>query len=299
MNRAVLLCLICLAHVEAISAQSLEFTMRPTQVNDTSRQLIECQLTAERTIRQQNQLVDSSKQWLTRKQQRTLTIIEVEDGIPVRARLRYENSSTEILGASSQTMKIVQPIANKTYLVTRRNAQLSFSDETGGEITQEEDKLLRNQMAVFGKPNPLATFLNGKNITIGQSMVVPDAVARELLGLTGKSGKTDKLSLKLVGAKNIDGSVCGLFETLLRTSSQESSMSMLLKGQLAVEAGTCRTRSIQFEGPVAISETRGPALGRFVVSTNGNLQVAVQTSFAGNSQLPRLKTARLNQPQRP
>ena len=114
-------------------------------------------------------------------------------------------------------------------------------------------------------------------------MDVPDDVARELLGLTGRKGKTDKLNLKLVGIQGASGRTYGVFETLLRTSGRETSMSLLMKGRLLIEPATCRTKLIELQGPVAISETRGPPQGTFVVSTNGTLSVSVETVF-GQSQ---------------
>lgn len=276
-----LLCISALTFLAADSAESQEviFTKRPTQPLDTSHQVIHCNLNAERTIRQQNQLVDSSKQTMQRKQDRKITILALKDGKPTQAKIEYVDSSTNVRGENNQTVEATQPVAGNTYFVTRQNGTLLVTDETGKPVTEEENKILQMHLQNFGKTNPLAQFLDGKRIRVGQEIPVPDAVASELLGLTGNEGKTDKLSLRLVATKNVDGQNLAIFETLLKSSSKESSMSLVMKGELTIEVGTCRTRSIRLHGPVAISETRGPTVGRFIVSTNGTLQVSVQTVF--------------------
>lgn len=277
--RSNLLSLLCVLNVVSVYGQDVLFTKRPTQVNDTAHQIVQGKLEADRTIRQQNQLVDTSKQTLERTQVRTLTILEIVDGSPARARLVYGDSSTRVQGEKEQRVEVTHPVAGNTYFVLRRGEELFFTDENGSQVTEEETKVLQLHMAAFGKPNPLADFLNGKQIQIGQSVEVPQEVARELLGLTGNDAKTDKLVLRLSAIKNIDGIVCGIFDTILRTSGKEAAMSLLMKGELVVESNTCRTRSIRLHGPVALSEMRGPTIGRFVVSTNGTLQVAVETTF--------------------
>lgn len=284
MIRRSLLSLLSISMVTIVTAdsamgQEVLFTKRSTQPLDTSHQVIECNLNAERTIRQQNQLVDSSKQTMQRKQDRTLTILAIEGGKPTRAKLQYLDSSTNVRGENNQSVEATQPVAGNTYFVSKQNGTLTVTDEAGQPVTEEENKILQMHLQTFGKTNPLAQFLDGKRIQVGDEILVPDAVASELLGLTGNEGKTDKLTLRLVTTKKAGGQKIAVFETLLKSSSKESSMSLVMKGELAIETSTCRTRSIRLHGPVAISETRGPTVGRFVVSTNGTLQVAVQTTF--------------------
>lgn len=261
--------------------QIVVFQKRPTQVNDEIHQKVQCDLDAERTIRQQNQLVDTTKQTLERMQDRTLKILALEGGRPTEARLDYRTSVTNVRDAQKRSVEATQPVAGHVYFVQRQGKELTITDESGKPITEEEDKILREQLQNFGKPNPLAQFLNGKRVQVGQTIEVPKEVAVELLGMTGNSAKTDALGLTLVAARNIDGQPCAIFETILKTNGRES-VSLVMKGELIVEANTCRTRSIRMHGPVAISETKGPAIGRFTVSTNGTLKVAVTTRFEGD-----------------
>ena len=281
---------ICGTDVRA--ANSVVFHMLPTKVNDEIHQSIRCELDAERTIRQQNQLVDTSKQTMERMQDRSLKILAIQGGRPTRARLDYRVSVTNLTDEHKRAVKATQPIAGNVYLVQRDQQGLVITTEKGHPISDEEDKILRPQLQNFGQSNPLAEFLNGRSLSIGESIEVPKEVAAQLLGMTGNSAKTDKLGLKLVMTQDVEGERCAVFETLLKTSGQETAMSLIMKGELIIEVNTCRTRSIRLHGPVAISETRGPSIGRFVVSTNGTLDVAIRSSFGPTRLAARNKSRR-------
>lgn len=268
-----LLCLVttCLS----AAGQIVTFTNQPARPHDVADQTIQCDLDASRTIRQHNQVVDDSKQQLRRHQHRTITILDTHQGTAARARVTYSLSTTKVMAGEKQIIEAKQPIEGNTYLVTRQGEELIITAESGEPISEEEDKILRVQLGTFGKPNPLSQFLHGKRIAVGESIDVPDEVAAELLGLTGNRGKTDQLALKLTGVKQIQRKQHAVFETLLRSHSDESTLTLLMKGELIIEPSTCRTQSINLHGPVAISERRGPMQGRFTVSTNGSLTVAV------------------------
>ena len=80
--------LVCLLLIsQTTPAQIVQFTNQPAQINDTANQTIECDLDAERTIRQHNQVVDSSKQQLRREQVRSVSILETVKGNATRAKI--------------------------------------------------------------------------------------------------------------------------------------------------------------------------------------------------------------------
>ena len=260
---------------QPLGAQVVTFSHRSSQPGDRSRQSVVCDLNAERTIRQHRQVVDSTKQQLHKNQVRSITILETARGTAARARVAYSEASMQVKAGQKRIAEAKQPIAGKVYIVTRRGEELLFTTEDGQPIGAEEEKLLRNQLSTFGISNPLARFLHGKRITVGDSLDVPNEVAAELLGLTGNQGKTEQLSLKLVSIRRVHEIPCAVFETLLKSHSDERALTLLMKGELVIDPTTCRTHAIRLNGPVAISERRGPSVGRFIVSTNGTLQVSV------------------------
>ena len=271
------------------AAQEAVFRKRPTQVLDQVHQTVRCELDAERAIRQHNQLVDSSKQTLDRKQDRTLTILAIENGRPTRAKLDYRVAVTNVRDSRQQSVEATQPVAGHVYLLAKLNDKLVITDEQGQPITEEENKILQEQLQNFGKPNPLAEFLDGQRIRVGQAIQVPEEVAHQLLGMAGRSAKTDKLALTLVAVRQNAGQPVAVFETLLKTNGEETAMSLVMKGELIIETDTCRTRSIRLLGPVAISETKGPTIGRYMVNTTGTLKVAMKSKFdrATTASVPR------------
>lgn len=268
-------------------AQELLFQRRLAQVNDVSKQVIRCDLEATRTIRLQNQLVDESPQTLRRRQQRSVTILAITDHMPTRARIDYDQSLTTGKNGDDAEVRMTHPVASKSYLAELVEGKLRFLTAEGKPPTPEEEEILRRHLATFGKPNPLAQFLHGKRVRVGGSIVVPKEVASELLGFTGNNGEADSLKLHLRQVRDIDGHPCGVFETILRTHNADTSMNLLMRGQLVIEADTCRTRSIALHGPIAMSEVRGPAQGRFVVTTSGNLKVAVDATFEQRGKIAR------------
>ena len=264
----------------SVGQQYVQFTRRATQEQDVARQSIRCDLAGERTIRQHQQIVDSSKQRLDRRQTRTLTILTVHDGKPVRARITYDDSKTTLVDNLGKSIEVQQPVTGQTYFAELRGEDLIITDSQGNRPTPEEEKIVKSNLEAFGKPNPLAQFLHGKRLRVGQTITVPKNVVQELMGLTGGVAAADSLALSLVRVESRDGRTCSVFQTSLRANSNEDvTTSLIMTGELIVEVDSCRVRSIALSGPVAISEQMGPAQGKFMVSTNGNLRVAVESRF--------------------
>ena len=244
-----------------------------------------CDLQATRIIRQQNQLIDESPQQLQRHQERTVTILAVANHRPTRARIDYAESTTKAQSDKEPAVRISHPVANRSYFAERRDGNLILLNAEGKPPTPEEQEILRRHLETFGKPNPLAMFLHAKTVRVGGSIVVPKEVASELLGLAGNDAEAEQLTLHLREVKHLDGQPCAVFQTVLKTNHADSSMNLLMRGQLQIEIHTCRTKAIALRGPVAMSEARGPAQGRFVVSTNGTLKISVDATFGESARL--------------
>jgi hypothetical protein len=205
--------------------------------------------------------------------------LTVDQGSPRRARVTFHRAVEEVQSADDDPLVAAQPVEGKTYLVARRGEELEILDAAGQEPTEDELRLVRESLQTFGQPNPLAAFLDGKVIRVGESLDLPVSAARELLGWTGNQGETKKLEMRMRRIENGNGALCGVFETVLEASKHDAStMTLLMKGEISIEAATCQSRVMKLTGPVAISEVRGPLAGRFTVSTNGTLDVAVRSS---------------------
>jgi hypothetical protein len=269
-----------LAVAPSLLAQEVQFRKRSMQTRDVTKQSIRYDLDAERTIRQQNQIVDRSKHGLVRQQERVLTVLGLTAGQPTHVSISFPTSKTKVQLENEGTTEVAQPVEGNTYLVEVRNGEMIITDGMGAAPSKEELEIVRMTLETLGKPNPLAAFLHGKKIRVGQTIVVPKEVARELLGQTASVDGADQLTLKLTSLTQIDGQRCGVFSAMIRADNRQlGATSLLMRGSLAVEVDSCRTRSMSLQGPVATSEVRGPKEGRFIVSTNGVLQLAIKSSY--------------------
>jgi hypothetical protein len=265
----------------ADAAEMVRFQRGSARVGDVVRQALECELQAEVVISQAGQTIDSSRQGLQRRQDRLLEILQLDGPRTSRGRIRYPVAAKTATLEGHDPQSIDEPIAGKTYLVSRGgDNELRITDPAGQPPPPEELALLEAGLQGFGLPNPLADFLDGRQLRVGQTVELPAEVAAELLGIAPSVGEVQRFSMRLTGTRQVDEVRCAIFQTLLRTAQQEDmNVTLLMRGQLTIQVSTCRTVEMTMEGPVAISEARGPAQGRFLVSTQGTLHVAVQTRY--------------------
>ena len=135
-------------------------------------------------------------------------------------------------------------------------------------------------MGTIGEKNPLAGFLHDKQIAIGQTVRLPEKVARQLLGFVESLGKATQFDMKLIGVREIDGIQRAEFETLIKASTgSDDSQSMNMTGRFVLQVDTCRMLAAEFHGPVSSSEKRGPAGGQYTISADGKLDVAIKTQY--------------------
>lgn len=264
-----------------LHAEQVRFSKQPARAGDRLRQVIDCDLQADLAIQQAGQLIDSSRKGLRRQQDRSLTILDLRRGRPVRAQVDYHaatNTTTQAESAAPTVTK--EPVNGKSYLITRIDGELQITDVDGQLPPPEELEIIRANMQTFGLPNPLADFFDGRSIRIGETVSLPAEVARELLGVTGTVGDIKRFRLKLVKTEMIAGARCAVFETLVETSSQQQGhMTLLMKGHLKMEIATCRTPVMSMAGPVAISEIHGTPQAQFTVNTRGQFNVAIRSEF--------------------
>ena len=85
-----------------------------------------------------------------------------------------------------------QPVQGKTYICKRElgeNGELVVTDEAGNRPPTDEYEIVAQQMQMVGRPNPLAQFLAGRTIAVGEKVELPSAVASQVFNLGDKFGK--------------------------------------------------------------------------------------------------------------
>jgi hypothetical protein len=157
---------------------------------------------------------------------------------------------------------VQQPVVGKTYRVERLRGGLSIFDEEGEVPPQDEFQIVWHNMESFGKPNPLADFLAGQTVAVGQTIDLPTAAAMTLLAFGEDVVAVEQFSLTLAEVHEIDGRKRAVFGAFVSSRSHgRNQMGMQVEGKLIVDAATCRVLSLD------------------LVSGRGKIQVVMRGEF--------------------
>lgn len=263
-----------------IASDVVVFKKQPAQPGDVSIQTIECDLDMQMSIRQSGQVVQAQNQTIGRKQLRELTILNIGPNAPTRARVEYDESSVALKSAEAPEQSTPQPVTGKVYVVTRDGEQLTVTYPDGADPPQLEKAIVVQNMESFGLPNPIAQFFDQRELRIGETVQLPNKVARELLGFPDTVQNITQFQLRLKEVKRIDLRDCAVFDIrLIADNAEAASLKMNLSGSLILEVGTCRTVAVMLDGPVGASEMHGPPTGQFEVASEGTIRVAVHADY--------------------
>src|SRR6476659_1385822 len=153
----------------------VSFARRATRVGDEIEQNLGLELRMTMTMRQANELVGKSQTTVRTNQKRVLTTTEVDYGRIVAIRLQYpmatkQESIVEGTETNEPTLS-PQPVQGKTYICRRdsgENGELIVADEGGNRPPSDEYEIVAGQMQMVGRSNPLAQFLAGRTIAVGE-----------------------------------------------------------------------------------------------------------------------------------
>ena len=287
MSRAVFLCWLLLLltffseKTSLMAAESCTFSRRPSAVGDITNQTVKCDLQLEMAIRQGNQVVEAKQQEIQRSQNRKIKVVSVGKTAPQKAIVTYVSSSIQVKQQKGQQpTSAKQPVAGKSYYVTRVGKDLIITDLQGKTPPEEERLIVASNLDAFGLPNPIAKFFNGKTIHVGDTIQLPIELAKELLGFDDTVGDISDLSMRMIAIKRSGKTNAAVFETkLIAKTGNASTMNLNLNGQLAIEIDTCRTIAVNLTGPVSTEEEHGPENGKFSVTSDGRLNVAVRANY--------------------
>ena len=216
------------------------------------------------------------------QQLRRLTILDVKSGYSSRVRVHFEKAVRQVGETDQKDYEwLSQPVAGKTYIVERVKDKLIVTDPDGNLPEEEELMIVRHSMEAVGRPNPLATFLNGRTVSVGDTVYLPGHQASCFLGSRQEGAESQKMPMKREKVQDIDGVTCGLFSAQLKSVTHEGPRtSSHMSGHFAVQLNTCRIVHVNFQGPVTFRQTRIIANQEYVVEATGSLAVAMKTASA-------------------
>lgn len=248
----------------------ITFATTPPVVGRQSTQEVAVELSLKTRTRRQREVLEEATASLTRRRQRVTTVTGVQRGLPTAARVHYTVSQR----AQNDDPAESDAVAGKTYQCERRGKTLHVLNEQGEVPPPEEFEIVAENMALLGKPNPLAEFLAGKTVSVGQRVGVPAAVAQQLLGLDDQFGEVSRFDLILEAIGQAGGAKVARFAADLEaTKHATSQMRLMIAGPLQIEAATCRVVSAELSGPIGMSQSRHDPQGAVQLDSTGRLSL--------------------------
>jgi hypothetical protein len=135
-------------------------------------------------------------------------------------------------------------------------------------------------MQMVGRPNPLAQFLAGRTITVGEKIELPSSVASQVFNLGDKFGKVSRFTLTLKKVQTEGGVNFAVFHADVEAvAAAATQMRLEVEGPLVVDVATCRAQKISLVGPIGMSETRGSYSTAYQVIGTGKLQMSIASTY--------------------
>ncbi|QDU91393.1 hypothetical protein Pla175_48150 [Pirellulimonas nuda] len=258
------------------SAQSATFVSRAPQIGEQSEQHTRVELALSTRARRGAEVVEESDARVRRELTRVVTARRVEDGLMTAADVRF--------GAVSQSdgpgPAVAEPIENKRYHCQRVDDGLRVTTPDGQLPRMEEYTIVAANMEALGQPNPLAEYLAGKTVAVGQRVELPPEIAERMLGIGKQLGAAQRFDLTLRRIETIAGRACAVCDAEIEAASHErGQMRLLVAGPLTLEIEGCRAVSADLTGPIGIAEPRLAPGGTLQVESTGKLSVALRSRY--------------------
>ncbi len=263
----------------ASAADQAQFNYRVPQVGQYGVHDVKYELALDVSLRQAEQVITSDKQQLVRNQTRQITVLKVAGDRVTQIRVHYPKARATITRGKESGNGQTQPIEGKSYVVERSENNLVITSEDGSEVPEEQRSLVAASMESVGRPNPLGKFLHGKTVAVGQSLVLPNELAVDLLGLRETGGEAQKVELTLRAVRQEPDRRVADFAMLV-VLKPDATTAMDIKGDLQLDVATCQVVAANFVGPVAIQETYGPKGHTFQMRSDGTMNVAMKSHYS-------------------
>jgi hypothetical protein len=277
--------------------QSVRFGRRLARVGDQTEQTVSLEMRLTLSMRRENEIVGKNQTTVRTHQRRVLTTTAIDSGRTMAVKVQYPEATRQVSGmpdanspvgsdaapTNTELPPVPQPVQGKSYLCHRElgeNGKLVITDEAGNEPRKEEREIVAQQMDMVGRPNPLAQFLAGRAVAVGEKLELPKDLAKQIFNLGDKFGEVTQFTLTLQKVISENGVNLAVFSASVEAASNDASqMRLQVDGPLVVEVDTCRAARINLAGPIGISETRGSYSTAYQVLGTGRLQMSITSAF--------------------
>lgn len=254
--------------------QAVTFVKQAAERGDRVDQALQVELQLESTVRKGGQEVEKSSSAMGRHQVRTVIAEQVIDGRTMAARVRFAACTRKIDNKTSEP-----PVVGKTYVCRRlEDDTLSVTREDGSIASPDEFSIVSESMESLGRPNPLADYLAGKTVTVGETLEVPGEVGAALLGSKAAMGKVSKFTL-LLRELAPDASVATFAVEIESVGTNKTQMRLMVAGELDIEPASCRTRRMAIAGPLGMATTTGSYSTAQTTYVRGKLKLDMRADY--------------------
>jgi hypothetical protein len=243
------------------------------------------------TIRQGVTVKEQTRGNVCYAQRRIVTTTRVDDGRPTAVQVHYLDATKQVSGSGTganatsagEDKKLAEPVAGKTY-VCRREAgpmgKLKVTYIDGKVPPQDECDIVSQHMEMVTRANPLAEYLDGKQIAVGQTIQLPHQTASKIFNLGAAFGEVAKFELTLEKVEDLNGQAQATFKAHVEAASNSASqMRMEVEGPIVLQVDTCRAVNVDLSGPIGLSETRGSVGNSYQVIGTGNVKTHIASTY--------------------
>ena len=236
-------------------ADAVTFGRRAPRIGDCIEQTLSLEMQLNTSMRQGNQLLEKTRTTMRNHQRRLVTTLSVDQGRSDAVKVRYLEATKQLEAGDAveevaESPGVPQPVSGKTYLCRREggdDGKLVITDAAGHIPPANEHEIVAQNMEMVGRSNPLAEFLAGRTMSVGETVSLPKNIAGRLFNLGKRYGEVTRFDLTLQKTR-ADGNVqCAEFLARVEAASNDSSqMRLEVEGPLVVELATCRVVHTEF-----------------------------------------------------
>ncbi|MDF1667372.1 MAG: hypothetical protein P1V97_36840 [Planctomycetota bacterium] len=217
-----------------------------------------------------------------------ITVLSTKDGAIGSVKVEVKLWTIKEDGSRGER-DIPDDLAGKTFILKKSGDEVLVTDAAGKAVEEGLAKEARRQFKseLDDQSRLFERILAGKSVSKGQSMKVPDAVARSLF-LRQRSGqkelKVKACSITLKETTNVGDRLVAVFDMVLKMSGSPNKtidIDLDFKGQVHVAVNGCWTYAMKLKGPVTISGGQNQGGMKIEFEGLGKMKLAQKTSFSG------------------
>lgn len=180
-------------------------------------------------------------------------VLEVANGVVTKARVTYAQAEKKHQEDGKPVKTKTEPVSGKSYVVVYKNDKVTVLTDKEKPAPKNEAKIVGNDYASMGKPDPLFTALPDRPLKDGEELPELADAMKNVIIAHGRPSEQEKITVETVKVvfKNKEGEN-GIFDVTMtmKVDAGFFKVSMPLTGKLAVRVVDAWPASLSLEGPL-------------------------------------------------